>query len=477
MWTIQEVVLSRPKTLFYEGSEPDQQFRWAHLLVLLSLSNDQPRNWPEAERIMHTYSELTMHRFFLNDFQAGKKGDPSSPPPDVKLGSILTSIRSKGASDPRDKIFALHGLCSELQINTPVPDYTKSVADVYREATIACITHDQGLRHLYAVPSDRQNDLPNLASWVPNWNDKCWSFNPDISDFRFYLGSQQWRACGDALPLWSFSHGNRRLVLHGKIYDTIAGYTDTPWLDMRSILAGAIQTPIWDPLSESWLSGGETSDCLTTIYHTLRSWHHMILNPRTDPTGEAAKTLMLHTLSFNDPNLDEVQTGLFEAWYHVLTAGEDAVTALAVDRIEKTLSSIELEPEAVQSIISTFKQKSPTDVRIVLALQAAADELASTRAFSWRPVMHINKHALFVTQRGHAGMAPCAAHQKGAADFVRAGDSIALLAGLDKPMILRRCNDGSEEVYEVVGQAYVYGLMDGQGWNDATVRKRDIVLV
>ena len=175
--------------------------------------------------------------------------------------------------------------------------------------------------------------------------------------------------------------------------------------------------------------------------------------------------------------MDELQSGLFEAWYYVLTAGEDAVTALAVDRVEKTFLSADLEPDVVKSTVSTFEQASPTDVRIVLALQAAADQLTSTLAFNWRALMHVNKHALIVTQKGHTGVAPCAAHKKMATEFVKAGDSIALLAGLDKPMILRPCSDGSGETYEVVGPAYVYGLMGAQGWNDATVEKRQIVLV
>ena len=72
------------------------------------------------------------------------------------------------ATDPRDKIFAFHGLLSALGAKLPPPDYTKSVQQVYREAAAVAIRHDNSLHMLSAITG--QNRLEGLPSWVPDWS-------------------------------------------------------------------------------------------------------------------------------------------------------------------------------------------------------------------------------------------------------------------------------------------------------------------
>jgi hypothetical protein len=90
--------------------------------------------------------------------------------PDVIM--VLESSRYLDSTDPRDKIYGLLWALEELQL--PPPDYSKSVAQVYEEATVGLIRRfgnsSSSLEPLYWVNGvDRPADLP---SWVPNWDNK-----------------------------------------------------------------------------------------------------------------------------------------------------------------------------------------------------------------------------------------------------------------------------------------------------------------
>ena len=47
---------------------------------------------------------------------------------------ILASARVKKATKPKDKIFALFGVMKELEVDLPLPDYQKSLEQIYTEA-------------------------------------------------------------------------------------------------------------------------------------------------------------------------------------------------------------------------------------------------------------------------------------------------------------------------------------------------------
>ena len=47
----------------------------------------------------------------------------------------------------------------------------------------------------------------------------------------------------------------------------------------------------------------------------------------------------------------------------------------------------------------------------------------------------------------------------------QAGDSIALISGLWEPFIIRK--QGQD--YKLIGPTYIYGIMEGQRWDDTRV--------
>ncbi|PVH91329.1 HET-domain-containing protein [Periconia macrospinosa] len=65
-------------------------------------------------------------------------------------------------------------------------------------------------------------------------------------------------------------------------------------------------------------------------------------------------------------------------------------------------------------------------------------------------MLSLNQRALITTRTGYLGLAP---------NNVRSGDIVAILLGCNFPMILRPC---TKDLYHVVGECYVHGLMDGE---------------
>jgi hypothetical protein len=59
-----------------------------------------------------------------------------------------------------------------------------------------------------------------------------------------------------------------------------------------------------------------------------------------------------------------------------------------------------------------------------------------------------------------------------AAGLVEQGDRIAVLAGLEIPMVLREVDQG----YHFVTHTYVHGIMHGEAW-PANAEIREIILV
>lgn len=86
----------------------------------------------------------------------------------VWLLKKLTTSRNKRTSEPKDKVFALYGLCcAEPQ---PRPDYKLSVAEVYRTYAINTIRATNSLAILSQVEVRSQSSQVALPSWVPDWS-------------------------------------------------------------------------------------------------------------------------------------------------------------------------------------------------------------------------------------------------------------------------------------------------------------------
>ncbi|KAF2647208.1 HET-domain-containing protein [Lophiostoma macrostomum CBS 122681] len=92
-------------------------------------------------------------------------GDEQMDPATI-LFQRLCESRYCGATDPRDKVYALLGLLPQGMADLIHVDYTKSVTQVY-VATASLLVKTIGLTILSAVQGT--SSIDDLPSWVPDW--------------------------------------------------------------------------------------------------------------------------------------------------------------------------------------------------------------------------------------------------------------------------------------------------------------------
>lgn len=99
---------------------------------------------------------------------------------DLHLLLLVEFLSTLGATDPRDRLFALYHLATDVRFKTFRPDYSRFVTDVYIEVTKAVI---QETGSVNILSTDRQferstheNWAKALPSWVPTYQHMDYSF-------------------------------------------------------------------------------------------------------------------------------------------------------------------------------------------------------------------------------------------------------------------------------------------------------------
>lgn len=180
----------------------------------------------------------------LEMFEEGQRWDADSI---STLRDLMLSHSRRAASDPRDTVYALVGLTRWAVRRTTVPallrpDYTKSFAEVARDATRCALQEEQSLRTLLHIShrSDGPIDSGEFCSWTFNAS-LAKDPNEDPSGFQsdIYAGHLTKNARS-----WSFAKcadDPNVLITHGFVMDAVES-TAKDHIRSRDIIA-------WDPLA------------------------------------------------------------------------------------------------------------------------------------------------------------------------------------------------------------------------------------
>ncbi len=450
MWTVQEVTLSWLDRIVLRCG--NIQVPWSYLAITADTLQVTEYKWGRWKEAMSLQQQLTIYlagrryrgvKALLDDNPGDLHNDPL-------VFSIFINARRKKSTNPKDKIFALCGLFQELGIPFPSPDYSRPVEDVYREAVISCINYDKSLYILHHAPSDRR--CSELPSWVPDFAEDGW----DEGDNRYALIRDRFTASGRRSATWSFSEDGIGLVLVGKIVDTIIFRADPmPNLDsvtkdLMDLVASAREG------GESLKNGGPDSETIAEYrrlndrgYSVLKSW--VEISQWSDyPTGESTREALQRTLVNDSPkcNADAAKNNSFDNWYNFMILGELDTTARAIHRLG-----------AGGSIPG---QQFPQEQLGVFTLGGPGFQFHSlAMAFS-------QKKCFFFTEKCYFGTA---------ADPlpipIETGDRIAVIRGLDMPLILRPVKGG----YRLLTHVYVHGIMHGEAWPQNEDNLEEIILL
>ncbi|KAI0422749.1 HET-domain-containing protein [Xylaria grammica] len=335
------------------------------------------------------------------------------------------------SSDPRDKIFALLGLASdrkELSQKGVNPDYTKSCREVYILATSVLL--QQGHWSLLSfVQPHKSSGYGDLPSWVPDWYQPLTEPLQIVKDDHMTL-EPEFGASGQSnrMPTVRVDNtipGLHSISLKGLVCDTV-----------HSVGFFPRRQSSWDvPLGETF------------------SW----------PEEWLVETLHLtYRTKGNFRSFEERLRAVARASVGGMTSNPEGHLARASENILF---------EAVYLLRSSVRRIADRKIRIQARKFLAKTRIKNLTATN-RMEMHLPndmigrsiKRLPFVTVTGRLGLGY---------DNIKAGDVVSIISGAQVPYILRL--QPTRKYYNLISEAYVDGIMDGEALQGAAFTWLNIV--
>lgn len=363
----------------------------------------------------------------------------------------LVRFRSRHATDRRDKIFAFLGLLQHPDFFL-TPSYDMATHEVYTEVAKRIIKDTESLEIL---TSARPNKTEELRTWVPDW-----SITPGKQEWQRVELLQLYNASKSMVPLVGMHHASM----------------PTPLL---------LVTGIWvDRIRDVFQSSSAPDDGYSRFQTTVSHWEFQaresLKNLHKDSSGQ-------HPLSDDESIMSDaewVENGYCDAFWRLLCG--DMTYAPGTNN-EGSYRRTQPEDQQlfkafIQEVVGLDRRMSRMTIkgkRTFYPIKPEASNRTRNQFFYAMQMMTAGR-TLFVTEQGRMGVGP--------KDTV-VGDHVTLLAGSAVPFLLRDssrlrghdamfelllqrgttvystksmpCHD-VHECYNIVGDAYVAGIMDGQ---------------
>ncbi|KAI0152473.1 heterokaryon incompatibility protein-domain-containing protein [Hypoxylon sp. NC0597] len=339
------------------------------------------------------------------------------------LAGVLQAIRTRHATNDKDRSYAAYGALQRLGIRElSSPDYSKPLGQVYRELTRDMLRYNPTLIHLL-MDAGISTSMGG-PSWVPDWRiaaGRQWVRTN-------YIINPPELAATPSSAAWAEFRGNNKLVVRGIQHGVIKSCSGR---------FHRIRTSGRDPTS---------SADIWTATLMLTRWVANLIRDATNlevyrPISNVVAKVLAADID-SKAGLDLTGEDFF-TWYKVMTCGNLAFE----ERASIGFSPEHSENDAIGPVYDSHPQGG---VAKHMTIQIN-NHLAGRRN-------------LFITTNGFAGSGP---------DAMRPGDTVMLIAGIPVPMILRRVVSKHSETsggkyYRIIGPAYIYGLMKGEGFGTYT---------
>ena len=358
------------------------------------------------------------------------------------LVSLLQSHRLTGASDLRDKVYALIGLSTLIESETHriIPDYSLSTEAVYTEVAKAIISKSPSLDILGVPRSASTSLIKKIPSWVPDWSVAHLGSSLAVKNLQ-----------GDYIFDFNASkiHSPKcvvfrddSLILDGHVFDTVVTVCK-----------------VMDPFNPFTVGKQTTSEYSSSKPGMLLSGLHIISvlqDWRTICNGLSST----QTYPYTSDNPLEVFCRVI--FFDKLPAGYNIASIahgygrLAI-RMTHPLFSYFYRFPLIQRVVNALESRNIA--RYALLKQnddARANEMPDLIARTVR-------RRMFVTERGYVGLAP---------EMTEPGCCVAIVRGGKFPLMLkpRECAK-----WELIGDCYVHGIMHGEGFEQYKCTEIEVV--
>ncbi|CZR55536.1 uncharacterized protein PAC_05424 [Phialocephala subalpina] len=328
-----------------------------------------------------------------------------SPANSLKLSNLLWSYKNQDVSNPRDKIYGLLGLVPNAGVQI---DYNKSVEDIYTSVFRSFLEEDGGFDTFRWMTGEM---MVQKVEWARQLNLPSWvpDFGPravhPISSFIFFTE-------GPICPprgVFQASGPNRsrsEFILQfedGERTLVLRGYRFDT-ISQRGRL--------FPYLDEIVLSGYQT-------YPTFKHWEKLAMSTTNRPY--------------------DLRSSRGEAFWRTI------------------LTDRKVEGFHFQDNAGWIPARRLTPVDRCVPPQNSEQERELLRAIETRGGCIFGRR-FCISSRGYFGLMPATACE---------GDMICVLLRGEVPFVLRRRNDRDQGFYQMIGECYVHGIMDGEVVKDA----------
>lgn len=362
------------------------------------------------------------------------------------LRLLLALSADRESENPKDRIYALLGLMRDKLNPLLQPDYTKSVAEIYSNATRHLIYVDKSLD---VICGQRiEGKFSDLASWVPDFRYFAFERGALVSAsgenvIYHASGDEQYAVPEDAFRLvreyWS-------LKVTGIPLGTVSSVSDIPAADEESKLKGFMltetqwahklkQTREWKP--EELAALKIVSDLAEKYADFYQDSHQEEFWANHADALQTLRTTMANVNELEGSVLD-----IFLKFFLTLLCGRTTTTSRCN------------EDELLQHLRRVCIP-DPEGIKLLKRLCNSLDSGTQGRR-------------LILSKDIEFGSGP---------EHVQEGDMIYVLIGCSVPVILRKAEKDSG--FRLVGECYLHGFMDGEALkmrDEGKVVAHDIML-
>lgn len=224
VWVIQEIAVN-PNAKVICG---DFDIHWDDMVATLMAWKKDPELAPRHQRAFLKAIHLAECRSM---FSVERK-------PISLLDAMCWSYQTM-ATDPRDKIYGLLGLCHDADTYVPIPNYLQSAEDIVTDMTRKIMSANRSLDVVCLAGLFHSTRNEGIPSWSPNWIE-LW---PEASSRNlFYTGFANWHRMYPFNPVLSGST-NKVLKVNGVQSGTIHQLTSKMVLpDVDGCISLSIET-------------------------------------------------------------------------------------------------------------------------------------------------------------------------------------------------------------------------------------------
>jgi hypothetical protein len=316
-------------------------------------------------------------------------------------------------TQPEDKIHAMYGYAKRMELDWPIPDYTKSVAQIYTEVTVACFRQSKDLGAILMAigPASEEFGLP---SWVPDFSRRFTDYSPskppktDLVPFRN-------KQCSGATECdWILEPDGRRLKVKGRIVDYITAISK-PWqADSTTTLLGGAD-----------FNSGQVFD---SLIECIGSWYEVALQRSMTHNGGADSAHQFVAIS------DLV--GLLTSAH----LGRTTLPDQFAEHISVLISCTRRDMVALRTVF-IHPGNDNNQISITPQMQQAIECLMP---MIWKLIFRTTVKSCMGISNYNA----------------KAGDLLVVLHGMASPCVIRPCAGG----FNFIGGAFVPELMNGEFW-------------